>query len=499
MRLSEAEEIIRGLTAPQQDRLLRYQKHLSTDKDPENRNFDANMLEIALKYAKDPSKVQAVRSYLNEIKYTSSKYEYKQIQQQLKRFTMEDVPNFAHNPHFKKAKEDMKKEFSTFNLKPLRYDSKEDIVKNLPRKDTHAGFSYILTGKKLKGEYLEECFNEYWTEYAKAVRIGSFNRPMIIGIRTQASGAFEGEYEMDETGSFKDKSRLVVMVDYIQILGELVFAKPLQNRLSAVEWYAGGANDKVLASRIYSLGSFKQNWCTLDYSKYDQSIPAWLMHEAFDVIRSAFNDNGFDEDLFRVVRNDLIHKVFIDGEGNLIESHKGLPSGSMFTQILGSICNRLMITTYFNSIGAMYYDYRMIIMGDDNIILTNFKFNFDFMATYIFRNFGVEMNSDKVRSGRLFQNHPQFLSRMWTLDGVYRSPKVIITKMLYPERFRDYKRNPDMSPLLILDSYYQTFPVGFRLYFDEHRLVEDTRAQIKTVGIGKWMSGLQRYRALYID
>lgn len=109
MRLSEAEEIIRGLTAPQQDRLLRYQKHLSTDKDPENRNFDANMLEIALKYAKDPSKVQAVRSYLNEIKYTSSKYEYKQIQQQLKRFTMEDVPNFAHNPHFKKAKEDMKK------------------------------------------------------------------------------------------------------------------------------------------------------------------------------------------------------------------------------------------------------------------------------------------------------------------------------------------------------------------------------------------------------
>jgi hypothetical protein len=466
--------------------------------DRENVNFDDRCLDELANYAKDLNKLESVREYLRDINFSASNYEYEQIKAQLDRFVGPSVKPFVWNNNYKKAKAVLMKEVRGWRLKQLKYTGNSSMETVIPRRDTHAGFSYILTGKKTKGEYLEDVFQNYVTEERLARERGTFAKPILIGSRTQASGAFtdEGEY----TYQYKKKTRFVSMVDIYQIFGELKFAKPMQFMLGQRSWYAGGKDDPAIHNRLWSWKERYSNWITLDYSNYDQTISDWLIREAFDVIREAFllgEGNSFDEELFVIVREDFINKCFVDGDLQLVEAHKGVPSGSMFTQIVGSIVNRLMIETYLFSKGMDQHD--MMIMGDDNIIFTNNEVDKKDLASYIRHNFGITVNDDKSAQATTKQN-PEFLSREWRYLGVYREPNVLISKMLYPERFRVYDEEL-LDPKMIIHSYMLTFPLGMKEIIDVNKFESDYTREVKGRGRDfntKWMSGLMRYRALYL-
>jgi hypothetical protein len=487
MKLSKAKEVIGRLDAASDSRLQTYVNTLSKDRDAHL--FDKQVLATLLKYEKSGSDVLSVVKYLKGLDYTSSKYRYDLIHEQAERFTGCDVPNFSWNKNFIKAKQEIMAEVHSWRLKMLQYRTKVDIEDAIPKKSTHAGFSYITTGKRKKGEYIEGLLSSYLSAETLSRAEGSFNRLVLIGSRTQASGAFKSDGSFTHT--FKDKSRLVSMKDIYEILAESRWAKPFQNRLAGTSWYAGGKDD----SRILGwLSRWRRNYkysLTVDYSHYDQSLSAWLIRESFDVVKEAFFGREFDDELFSIVREDFINKVFVDGNGSLVESHKGVPSGSMFTQIIDSIANRLMILTYLNARGVS--DREMMIMGDDNIIYTHQPLDEKDLSGYLLKNFGIEANSDKCSHMDREDGFPEFLSRIWTIDGVYREPNSLISKMLYPERYRDYENG--LKPEAIVQAYILSFPLGMREIIDINKFEADYNAKGGNCGdSGVWMTGLMLYR-----
>ena len=373
----------------------------------------------------------------------------------------------------------------------------------MPRLDTHAGWSYIITGKRHKGEYVENLLLDYLEEERKARLHGSFNKPILIGIRTQSGTPYDnetGELVCDMIEKVEDlkKSRLVSMEDIFYVLAENKWAKPLQNKIGRVGWYSGGKNDGSINSDIQMNRAMKRYWISLDYSKYDQSIPAWLIREAFDIVRAAFNPEFHDEELFKIIREDFINKVFIWAD-DIFESHKGVPSGSAFTQIIDSIVNRLMIDTYFASKGIEPSQYVMAIMGDDNLVFCTTKLDKADIESYLSYMFGITMNAAKADDGER-EDDPKYLSRIWRRNGVYRNPKVLIAKLLYPERFREYDRI-GFLPTMVLSSFADTFPLGVLEFVDmtEFKAAQLEESRLMADSNKTYLSGLEAYRQHYSE
>lgn len=493
MKIEKAHEILKGLDAAQETRLKTFCKNVLTDRD--KIVFDDKMLECLKRYAVEPEMVEEIRGYLNQIGFTRSKYRYEHIDTQLQRFAESNHKWYGYLESYKKAKEQMIDEVKNWKLESLRYLGNADIENALPRRDTHAGFDFILTGLRTKGEYLDDVYQHYQEREKQALLEGSFNTPILVGTRTQASGEFTEDGEF--TYSFKDKTRAVAIVGIYLILAECKFAKPFQERLALTDWYAGGKSDEQISVWINKARESTYNYSTtVDYSHYDQSISSWLINDAFDIICAAFNQVCFDPELFNVIKRDFICKCFIDGHGNVVKSEKGVGSGSMFTQIIDSIVNRLMVMTYFNHLGVSEDSYKMMIMGDDNIIFTVDPLDSKDLATYLAHVFGVEVNHDKM-SATTVKHAPEFLSRKWTLHGPWRHPFILIGKLLFPERFRRYESEADC--LAILASYVRAFRKGMEELIDVEALFDDiANAGINVDRANRYMSGLEYYRLNYV-
>lgn len=427
--------------------------------------FDDKILEVLEKYSVYPN-LDDTRRYLRGIGFSQSRKQYSKLLEAVEKFQDSNHQSFQWNKGYQSAKSEMMKEFSRFKLEILNYYDDDSVMASLPRKDTSAGFSKLITGKSKKGDYEEGIFENYRTEERKARECGSFNKPILPWYRTQGSGAFENGVK---TNTCKHKTRFISMVDIYVILAELRFAKPFQNEYKYYNRYAGGKSKVEISNRIRSMQSKYNHYISLDYSSFDQSISDWLIRDAFDVIKAAFTQSSFDDELYSIIVEDFISKNFVMGDG-VYYSCKGVPSGSMFTQIIDSIVNELMIRTYMKSVHCKYFD--MMIMGDDNIIyFEGDGIDVKSIKTYLSRNFGIHVNHDKSSEGTYMDN-PEFLSTIWTSLGADRDTNEVIAKMLYPEHFRDYNVEGN-SPELVIYSYIQAYPVAMERIIDVPRFLND--------------------------
>lgn len=478
---------------PQEKIVKAYTSFLSKDRDP--MLFDSRIYDMMMKYSLDVKQVEEVVAQADSINYSTSKYEYGQIEEQIQRFEMENVKYFGYNRNLKRAKARILKEMAGVHLKSLVYEGNDDIIDRLPKKDAHAGFSFLVTGLRTKGEYSEDIFPKVLKLEEEAKKKGRFDLPIMIASRTQASIPFSDDDEF--TGESKNKSRLVAMEDIHLVSSEMRFARPVQDAMSELDWYVGGKSDSQINVMLNQARRSYYNWLSIDYSGYDQSVSSWLIMEAFDIIRELFReDENFDESLFKAVTFSFCNKEFIDGDGNLRKSVKGIPSGSMFTQIIGTLVNRLMILTYCESQDIQ--DIWMTIMGDDNIMYTRTPIDREHLESYLNANFGVKVNGSKSSSG-LSQEDPEFLSRKWSFDGGYRPKSTLILKMAYPERYRDYAKGY-VLPEVIIYSYILAYGASMHGMIDIPRFYRDfpnLSNKLKELGT-QGLSGYLRYQIEYL-
>lgn len=495
MKVINDEQLETSLSSGSKKRFHDFKKQLSTDR--LNVIFDDKVLNVIEKYCIDQSQVAAVRKYLNEcldqdgIQFCQSIKQYAKLEDAFHLFSQPDYTSFRWNRHYQQALKEMIDEYSIYRLTCLRYSCDEDLINALPKVNTHSGWTYIRTGSKKKGDNMEDVFSTYTCVVNKAIEEGSFNVPILPGVRTQASGAFEDDGTF--TGTCKHKTRLVSMVDLYQVLAELRFAKPFQKIFCQKSYYAGGKSTTLISQEISNLRMKFGHYISLDYSHFDQSISSWLIEDAFKIIRASFSDmSDQDQKLWDVVIEDFIHKNFVTANG-VVHSDKGVPSGSMFTQIIDSLVNILMIKTFLIAKGERG---GMIVMGDDNLLYTNYHFDKYEIATYLSKNFGVEVNADKTTEGSM-RDDPQFLSRSWRANGQWRHPNVLLSKLIYPERFRVY--DDVVTPELIVYSYILAYQLGMESLIHVHKFLQDFDFRPSDVGMvdSRNLPGYLRYMNLY--
>nr|QIJ70084.1 RNA-dependent RNA polymerase [Davola partiti-like virus] len=487
---------ISGLGTDSTKRLIHHcgdQFHLKQVKD--GPLFDNKTRNVLRKYELKPGEINREVKYLDSIRYGGEK-DPSQLFQQIERFQQAHAPSFQWNKNYQRALRKVEKLTTPMiqRLKILEYRSDEDIKDALPKPDAHSGFEFIVTGLKEKGMYIEGARDHFEEELHQARMRGSFCKPIITLNRLQCSGAYDAEG--NRTGECKKKTRLVSAVDIWVVIAELMWAKPFQRFMASRPWYVGGKKPWELRANVGHNRWHHKQWISLDYSKFDQSLPAWLIRDAFNIIWKCFQGCENWRWLWDIIVNDFIKKAFVGPDGTLFYAENGVPSGSMFTQIIDSICNLIMVHTYFYSLEAKGHkisDFVCIICGDDNLVFLDFDVDFEDLEGYFKRNFGVECNASKCDRGAQTDD-PVFLSRFWQNRGEWRLPKELIAKMLYPERFRPYRKNPQLTPEAIVYSYILAFPLGMEELIDVRRFMKDNVQYLRS-----WSSAIFEYQSGYLS
>lgn len=470
MRKLESLEIC--LSSGSKNRLRQYASNLAVSRGTIDRNIDYSVMQLIKKYAYDGPAINGEIEYLMNLEcvdgylFSRNLKIYSTTEDAMARFAAPNHSPFSWNENYKKSLKQLKSLFDGLNLHPLAYHNDEDIANALPKLDTHSGWTYIETGLKKKGDNLEGSFVRYLANQESAFQNGSFRKPILIGFRTQASGEYEDDGTRTNTG--KHKLRVVSMVDFNVILAELRFAKPIQRFMAQQPFYAGGKNETQISSLITNWRTKYRRFLSIDYSSFDQTISAWLIRDAFSIIKSAFVLSDADERLFDIVTDDFISKDFVLSEG-VLHSEKGVPSGSMFTQIIDTLVNWLVVNTYFNSINEKA---EMIIMGDDNAIFTQANVDITGLASYVIKNFGLIVKTDdKSNEGNCSTDDVKFLSRYWRFDGQWRHSYQLLSRLLFPERKRTY--GAEIGPQHVLFAFILTYRIGMEQLMDVRKFMHD--------------------------
>jgi hypothetical protein len=442
----------------------------------DRRIYDDRAIGVLKEYCWHEGTINSILDYLYHltddkgIPFSRSYYNYQDFKESWIGFMGTERASFRWNEHYRHAVERVMERYSYAHLEPLEYSSDQDILDAVTDWDTSAGWSKIIFGITKKSGYIDNILSNWSNRREAACNDGSFNCPIIPGSRTQCSGAFDESG--NESFTCKHKSRAINMIDYNVIIAERIWAKPLTSWLATYPFSAIGKPDEWIANWVFTQRQRMRSYVSLDYSKYDSTIPSWLIKSSFDIIRAAFDHCG-DTKLLDVIEEDFINKNIITGEGVFFTSH-GNPSGSAFTAIINGICNEIMTETWLDWKG-LRADYN--IMGDDNLIYLDGAGNVEELihqvSSYIYHNFGVKVNFDKSTSGNA-RVDPEYLSRNWTVSGGQRDFGTVISLLAYPEDFREYDRYPELTPELVIFSYYLAYPVTMRKLMNVDQFIRDT-------------------------
>lgn len=461
--------------------------------------FDSTLYDMMKKYAADPLLLEEVRGYINSVKFDKIVGEYDQLEEQFEKFSGTNHPPFSWNENFKKAKAFLRSRLDV-NLNRGRklYRTRTDLFNDEQLKSlfkvrgTHSGFEYLMTGMRSKDELFK---NGYSLEFQRRLPLwleqGHVGYPILPGTRLQPKGVFSN-------GEEAVKLRLIGMVSTGQVLLEKQYADPFQHLLAQSGLYAGIPEHQI-ASIVRQRG-FVAHATSIDYSSFDQTISDWLIHEAFDLIFESFQESDRNTKMERTIRNSFIKKSYIDGHGDLVYSEKGVPSGSAFTQIVGSLVNCLVVFTYLAKMKVLETSH-VIAMGDDNLIHTMDELDAEDMSSYIKKNFGLIVNPDETSQYKP-REFPEFLSRVWHDYFASRDPKMIYFKMILAEKFRPYSQGKAV-PEGIIASYHTTYRANVLKWLklsdfqkDFPRYADPSTASFRN---SKFLTGAMAYRINYLE
>nr|AOR51390.1 RdRp [Partitivirus-like 3] len=186
-----------------------------------------------------------------------------------------------------------------------------------------------------------------------------------------------------------------------------------------------------------------------DWRRFDKQIPAWLVRDAFALLKECFrtdvvvdvegkvwpvNSHITNARWSKMVQY-FINTPFRMPDGSRYMKSHGVPSGSCFTNIIDSIINAV-VTRYcvYQTTGSFpEYD---LYMGDDSVFVTRGVVNLDDIASVADETFGFTLNVKKsyVTSER---TNVQFLGYFNDSGYPIRDQDFLIASFCLPERVQE--------------------------------------------------------------
>lgn len=175
----------------------------------------------------------------------------------------------------------------------------------------------------------------------------------------------------------------------------------------------------------------------IDYTSFDAIVPAWLIRDVFYVIMEKFNLTKRDRICVKKCIKYIINTPIQNSDGRRFKKDHGIPSGSMFANIIGCLVN-MVVTWYTSKIVMGEYPVMDMFFGDDEIAcfrgsvlmdLTNY-------AKAVQHFFGMKINSKKTY-WTSNQINVHFLGYFNYYGTPYKNAEELIAAMLFPQYLVD--------------------------------------------------------------
>lgn len=276
---------------------------------------------------------------------------------------------------------------------------------------------------------------------------------------------------------FNGKTRLVWGYPYSMTVIEGLIAKPLLDRFkSGTTPMAFAKTSGALGASLRVASYHKEFAYSLDMSSFDSTISPKLIKVAFGIIASWFNLDEVEPvtglsflEILSIIQQYFIKTPIVMPDGNIYKGKRhGVPSGSFFTQLIDSIVN-VIIGGAIASRFALHVSRKDIfVLGDDMLFWSNRKVDLDGIAHYANTHFGVKLHGSEKSAIFHFDEPIHFLGRIWENGLPNLDEQGIVQRMVYPERFRKYSKNPDVREkqvkMLIL-SFAANYRHGWKIAY----------------------------------
>lgn len=310
----------------------------------------------------------------------------------------------------------------------------QDVIREYPNPDKSPGLPYTRMGYRRKDE-VDPRYIKTAAHLIKTGRTTKWHIPCNGVAKTIVAKT--------------PKIRLIWVYPTEMTFIEGSFAIPL---IGAYQTYDHSRNPYAIWVQ-YGRGHMKKiakqlppkwRWLACDWSSFDTNVPAWLIRDAFSILRENidwsgnYQTAGFTnplhlERMWKSIIDYFINTPIKYPDGSVKVKRSGVPSGSYFTNLLDTIINAIVIT-FLLDIMKVVTGYRLY-MGDDSLVACKNKtVNLDRMAELALATFGFTMSTTKTS----YSEQPMFLgftiTRMGTPETDYDKLAAQMCLPSYPDK-----------------------------------------------------------------
>ena len=195
--------------------------------------------------------------------------------------------------------------------------------------------------------------------------------------------------------------------------------------------YAGLYKRQGVSARVNSMKWNSRFILEMDYSKFDATIPSLLIRIAFNIIKDNMDLTKKEGILFDRYVAHFCQNGFLMPDGYVYYGREGgVPSGSVFTSLIDSIINAILIEYLSIRLAVPVLDY--LVLGDDSVVALNIPVSITQVVDVL-----AELNikvSTKDTKLKLSHDQIKFLGHYFE-DGVARREvEETIFRLCCPER-----------------------------------------------------------------
>lgn len=322
---------------------------------------------------------------------------------------------------------------------------------------------------------------------------------------------------------FNGKTRLVWGYPYSMTAIEGLVAYPLiQVFKRGCTPMAFGIQSGALGTKIV-VASYHHEWCySIDMSQFDATIMKELIHISFRILRTWFDMDQVEpvsgltvREIFKVIEQYFTYTPIVMPNGMIyFGKDHGVPSGSFFTQMVDSVVNVILAGAMSSRFSLNVSRSEIFVLGDDLMFWSNRKVSLDKLAEYVNSKFGVKMHGSEKSHIYHYDEKLHFLGRDWDNGLPGLDPEEITMRMVSPENFRRYSKDPSKRErevkMLILSYatvYEQGWTIAFKLLYPKARNIYRgcSSVDVQTYAAHPdestspdFLSGLERYKRKYI-
>jgi hypothetical protein len=246
------------------------------------------------------------------------------------------------------------------------------------------------------------------------------------------------------------KARLVFAVSYYFICVETYFNCILKYVIDRCKSCCIHGYTQKDISNLVTKTKNRHVLC-IDYKQFDAKVPSFVIASIAHCCVLVCKFNIFEKRLFLdsvawFITSPVFHPTL-----QFKEKERGIPSGSGYTSIFGSLCNLYMLSIalrrycYQNKIVLREPMFDIYVSSDDTIISTSFRVDFTKFAKILTDSFDVEIELESQSQPGV--DHAFFLGSEWIDGKPFRNVNRMFARILFGSG-----NLPQMSDLSLFQS-----------------------------------------------